>query len=97
MIHLRKTYIINVGYRIIRARACRMMGKGRANNGKSVCYQLKFTSMAMAAMNVQDAVLPARAIKVPAKLVQKSLETGGYIHVARKSRKRPDLNSFKTM
>ena len=48
-------------------------------------------------MNVQDAVLPARAtVKVPAKLVEKSLETRRYIHVSRKTWKRPDPNSCKT-
>ena len=45
-------------------------------------------------MNVQDAVLPARTVKVPARTVQKSLETG-YMHVTRKSRKRPDPSSCK--
>ena len=38
-------------------------------------------SMDVAAMekDVQDAVLPARTIKVPAKMVQKSLDTAGYV------------------
>ena len=56
-------------------------------------------SMPAAAMdiNVQDAILPARAtVKVHANLVQKSLETRRYIHVSRKTRKRPDPNSCKT-
>ena len=48
-------------------------------------------------INVRDAVLPAKAtVKVPAKLVEKSLGTRRYIHVSRKNQKRPDPNSCKT-
>ena len=46
-------------------------------------------------MNVQYAVLPARTVKLLARMVQKSLETAGYIHVTRKPQMRPDPNSCK--
>ena len=48
--------------------------------------------------DVQDAVLPARTVKVPARMVQKSLDTAGYVHVSRKTTKKKstDPNSCKT-
>ena len=66
---------------------------------------LNVTSSSLAAMDVaemdkfvQDAVLPARSVKVPAKMVQKSLDSEGYVQVAsRRSRKKhPDPNACKS-
>ena len=54
--------------------------------------------MAVAAIDrdVQYAVLPARTVKVLARMVQKSLDTAGYVRISRKTKKRPDPNSCKT-
>ena len=38
--------------------------------------------------SVQDAVLPVRSVKVPARTVQKSLDSAGYVQVVRKPRTR---------
>ena len=66
---------------------------------------LNVTSSSLAAMDVaemdksvQDAVLPARYVKVPAKMVQKSLDSERYVQVAsRRSRKKhPDPNACKS-
>ena len=48
--------------------------------------------------SVQDAVLPVRSIKVLARMVQKSLDTAGYVQVARRSRTRKpaDPNACKS-
>ena len=66
---------------------------------------LNVTSSSLAAMDVakmdksvQDAVLPVRSVKVPARMVQKSLKTAGYVQVARRSRTRKpaDPNACKS-
>ena len=54
--------------------------------------------MEVATMNrdVPDAVLPAMTVKVPVRMVQKSLDTAGYVRVSRKIKKRTDPNTCKT-
>ena len=73
---------------------------------ESASDSLNVTSSSLAAMDVaemdksvQDAVLPARYVKVPAKMVQKSLDSEGYVQVARRrlrNRRHADPNACKS-
>ena len=66
---------------------------------------MNVTSSSLAAMDVaemdksvQDAVLPVRSVKVPARTVQKSLDSAGYVQVVKKprTRKPADPNACKS-
>ena len=64
----------------------------------ALMFSLAAMDVAEMDKSVQDAVLPARSVKVPAKMVQKSLDSEGYVQVAsRRSRKKhPDPNACKS-
>ena len=75
------------------------------NGDEPTTDSLNVTSSSLAAMDVaemdksvQDDVLPARSVKVPAKMVQKSLDSEGYVQVARRRsrKKHPDPNACKS-